>query len=177
MTDTNNRCIDDYRLTLGTEEFVPLMLGGMGVDISTRKLALVFAELGGIGHLSDAMIPTVIDKDFKTRYVGDRLKQYKTNVGNPDKSIAQFDLGELREAQTRHVEEAMSAKKGSGGVFINCMEKLTMNNPKDTLKARLNAALDAGIDGITLSAGLHLPSLDMMKDNPRFRDAYIGIIV
>lgn len=178
MTDsTLSKRIDDHRLILGDKEFVPLMLGGMGVDISTRDLALVFAEQGGIGHLSDAMIPTVIDKDFKTRYVGDRLKQYKFNVDNPDKSIAQFDLGELHEAQTRHVDEAMSAKRGDGGVFINCMEKLTMNNPKETLRVRLNAALDAGIDGITLSAGLHLGSLELIKENPRFRDAHIGIIV
>lgn len=52
-----------------------------------------------------------------------------------------------------------------------------MNNPKATLKVRLNAALDAGIDGITLSAGLHLGSLDLIKDNPRFRQVPIGIIV
>ncbi len=178
MSDaTLSKRIDDYRLQLGGKEYVPLMLGGMGVDISTRELALVFAEQGGIGHLSDAMVPTVIDKQFKTRYVGDRLKKYKANVGNDDKSVAQFDLGELREAQTRHVDEAMSAKRGEGGVFINCMEKLTMNNAKETLRVRLNAALDAGIDGITLSAGLHLGSLDLIKDNPRFREAPIGIIV
>lgn len=178
MSDaTLSKPIDDYRLQLLGKEYVPLMLGGMGVDISTRELALVFAELGGIGHLSDAMVPTVIDKQFKTRYVGNRLKKYKANVGNDDKSIAQFDLDELREAQSRHVDEAMSAKKGDGGVFINCMEKLTMNNSKETLRVRLNAALDAGIDGITLSAGLHLGSLDLIKDNPRFRDAPIGIIV
>ena len=48
----------------------------------------------------------------------------------------------------------MSAKTGPGLVFINVMEKLTMNDPLKTLKARLNAALDAGIDGISLSAGL-----------------------
>ncbi len=178
MSDsTLSKRIDDYRLKLGGKEYVPLMLGGMGVDISTRELALVFAQQGGIGHLSDAMIPAVIDKQFKTRYVGDRLKKYKANVGNDDKSIVQFDLDELREAQTRHVDEAMSAKRGEGGVFINCMEKLTMNNSKETLRVRLNAALDAGIDGITLSAGLHLGSLDLIKDNPRFHEAPIGIIV
>jgi nitronate monooxygenase len=71
----------------------------------------------------------------------------------------------------------MSRKRGDGLVFINCMEKLTMNAPRETLSVRLNAALDAGIDGITLAAGLHLGSFALMEHNPRFRDAKLGIIV
>jgi hypothetical protein len=62
-------------------------------------------------------------------------------------------------------------------VFINCMEKLTMNAPRETLKVRMSAALDAGIDGITLAAGLHLGSFGLIEDHPRFRDAKLGIIV
>jgi nitronate monooxygenase len=62
-------------------------------------------------------------------------------------------------------------------VFINCMEKLTMNAPRETLRVRLSAALDAGIDGITLAAGLHLGSFALIEDHPRFRDAKLGIIV
>jgi nitronate monooxygenase len=62
-------------------------------------------------------------------------------------------------------------------VFVNCMEKLTMNGPKETLQVRLNSSLDAGIDGITLSAGLHLGSFALMADHPRFREAKLGIIV
>jgi NAD(P)H-dependent flavin oxidoreductase YrpB (nitropropane dioxygenase family) len=38
------------------------------------------------------------------------------------------------------------------------MEKLTMNAPKETCACACKAALDAGIDGITLAAGLHLGS-------------------
>jgi nitronate monooxygenase len=57
------------------------------------------------------------------------------------------------------------------------MEKLTMGAPADTLQVRLRAALDGGIDGITLSAGLHTHSLSFIADHPRFRDAMIGIIV
>ena len=121
MQNLMNQRVDDYRLRLRGREFVPLMLGGMGVDISTRRLALVMAQEGGIGHISDAMVPTVIDKDFKTRYVADKLKKYKGNVEKSDKSIVQFDLAEVIEAQRRHVEEAMAAKKGDGAIFINCM--------------------------------------------------------
>jgi NAD(P)H-dependent flavin oxidoreductase YrpB (nitropropane dioxygenase family) len=75
------------------------------------------------------------------------------------------------------VGSTMEAKKGDGLIFVNCMEKLTMNAPKETLRTRLSAALDAGIDGITMSAGLHLGSFDLVKDHPRFRDAKLGIIV
>jgi nitronate monooxygenase len=57
------------------------------------------------------------------------------------------------------------------------MEKLTMNGPKETLRVRLRAALDAGVDGITLAAGLHLGSFALIEDHPRFRDAKLGIIV
>ncbi len=175
---TTLKCVDDFRFHLGDKELVPIMIGGMGVDISTVELALEAARLGGIGHISDAMVPTVIDRHLKTRYVKDKLKLYKSNVTNlDDKSTVKFHLGELEEATRLHVRRAMDAKQGSGLVFINCMEKLTMNAPRETLKVRLNAALDAGIDGITLAAGLHLSSFGMIEAHPRFRDARLGIIV
>jgi NAD(P)H-dependent flavin oxidoreductase YrpB (nitropropane dioxygenase family) len=94
-----------------------------------------------------------------------------------DKSVVQFDLDRLAEATRLHVGATMQAKKGDGLIFVNCMEKLTMNAPKETLRTRLSAALDAGIDGITMSAGLHLGSFELIKDHPRFRDAKLGIIV
>ncbi|UGA38370.1 hypothetical protein JOS77_00340 [Chromobacterium haemolyticum] len=123
------------------------------------------------------MVPTVTDRRFNTKYVKDKLKQYKFNVENSDKSVVQFDLGLLAEATRMHVGKTMEAKRGDGLVFINCMEKLTMNAPKETLRTRMHAALDAGIDGITLAAGLHLGSFALMEDHPRFRDAKLGIIV
>ncbi|QID16450.1 nitronate monooxygenase [Nitrogeniibacter mangrovi] len=169
--------VDDFRLRLGQKELVPIMIGGMGVDISTAELSLVAARLGGIGHISDAMVPTVSDRRFKTKYVKDKLQQYKFNVANSDKSVVQFNMGLLAEATARHVGATMEAKQGDGLIFINCMEKLTMNAPKETLRVRLTAALDAGIDGITLAAGLHLGSFALIEDHPRFRDAKLGIIV
>lgn len=171
------KCVDDFRLRFGKRELVPIMIGGMGVDISTAELALEAARLGGIGHISDAMLPTVADRRYQTSFVKDKLKQYKFNVPNADKSAVKFNLGQIEEATRLHVSRTMEAKSGDGMVFINCMEKLTMNAPKETLKVRLSAALDAGIDGITLAAGLHLGSLALVEDHPRFRDAKIGIIV
>ena len=171
------KCVDDFRLRLGRHELVPLMIGGMGVDISTVDLALEAARLGGIGHISDAMVKTVADRRYNTKFVKEKLKLYKHNVANPDKSAVQFDLGRLAEATRLHVDAAMGSKRGSGMVFINCMEKLTMNAPKETLRVRMGAALDAGIDGITLAAGLHLGSFALIEDHPRFRDAKLGIIV
>jgi len=169
--------LDDFRLRLGGDELVPIMIGGMGVDISSSDLALEAARLGGVGHISDAMIKTVTDRRYKTKYVKAKQAQYKYNVDNLDKSEVKFNLGELAEATRLHVDYTMSRKQGSGMVFINCMEKLTMNAPRETLKVRLSAALDAGIDGITLAAGLHLGSFALIEDHPRFRHAKLGIIV
>ena len=169
--------VDDFRLRLGKQQLVPIMVGGMGVDISTATLALEAARLGGIGHLSDAMIKTVSDRRYETNYVSGKLKRYKFNVASSDKSAVLFDLDRLAKATHNHLGSAMEAKRGSGLIFVNSMEKLTMNAPRETLRVRLSAALDAGIDGITLSAGLHLGSFALIADHPRFRDAKLGIIV
>jgi nitronate monooxygenase len=169
--------VDDFRLHFGKQELVPIVIGGMGVDISNAELALEAARLGGIGHISDAMVQTVSDRHFDTRFVSDKLKLYKHNVASSDKSSVQFCLTALEEATRNHVGRTMEAKRGDGMIFINCMEKLTMGAPRDTLRMRLTAALDAGIDGITLSAGLHLGSFALIEDHPRFRAAKLGIIV
>ncbi|MBK7649178.1 MAG: nitronate monooxygenase [Betaproteobacteria bacterium] len=169
--------VDDFRLRLGKHELVPIMVGGMGVDISSADLALEAARLGGVGHISDAMIKTVSDRRYDTKFVKEKLKIYKFNVENEDKSPVKFDLGKLIEATRLHVESTMSRKTGTGMIFINCMEKLTMNAPKETLKVRMEAAMDSGIEGITLAAGLHLGSFALIEDHPRFRDVKLGIIV
>ncbi|WP_209588705.1 nitronate monooxygenase [Massilia sp. BHUDP2] len=169
--------VDDFRLKLGNKEYVPIMIGGMGVDISTSELALEAARLGGIGHISDAMVQDVSDRKFDTTFVKDKTKLYKFNINNMNKAVVQFDLDRLAEATRLHVGSTMEAKRGDGLIFVNCMEKLTMNAPKETLRTRLSAAMDAGIDGITMSAGLHLGSFELIKDHPRFRSTYLGIIV
>lgn len=104
-------------------------------------------------------------------------KKYSYNVNNIDKSDLYFDLEEVAEAQKKYVEHTMSQKSGKGAIFMNCMEKLTMRDSSDTLRTRLCAAMDAGIDGLTLAAGLNLRTLDLMKDHPRFHDVKIGIII
>ena len=151
--------VDDFRLRFGKQELVPIVVGGMGVDISTAELALEVSRLGGIGHISDAMVQDVSDRRFDTSFVKEKTKFYKYNIANSDKSEVQFDLARLSEATHLHVGKTMEAKRGDGLIFINCMEKLTMNAPRETLRVRLASALDAGIDGITLSARLHLRSL------------------
>ncbi len=171
------KCVDDFRLRFGSRELVPIMSGGMGVDISTAELALEVARLGGIGHISDAMVQTVSDRRYQTHFVKEKTKLFKYNVANSDKSDILFNLDRLAEATKLHVGRTMDARRGDGMIFINCMEKLTMNAPRETLRVRLSAALDAGIDGITLSAGLHLGSFALIADHPRFRDVKLGIIV
>ena len=177
FSGTNLKRVDDFRLRFGKQELVPIVTGGMGVDISTAALALEAARLGGVGHISDAMVQAVSDRRFRTHFVKEKTKLYKYNVANSDKSGVRFDLGRLAEATHNHVGRTMEAKRGEGLIFVNCMEKLTMNAPRETLRVRMGAALDAGIDGITLSAGLHLGSFALIADHPRFRDAKLGIIV
>ncbi len=169
--------LDEHRFKLGPHELVPLVIGGMGVNISTAELALEAARLGGIGHISDAGIQAVADMRFGTKFVSDKFRRYRDNQGNPDKTGVHFDLDAVAASQRMHVASTMERKHGIGRIFLNCMERLTMNDPSGTLRARLAAAMDAGIDGITLSAGLHLKSLALVKDHPRFRDVAFGIIV
>jgi len=169
--------VNNFRFTLGGKEFVPIVIGGMGVNISTSELALSAARLGGIGHISDAEVMQVCDQMFGTTYTSDKRQRYASNINNPDKSTIQFDLEQLAEAQKRFVEFTMNQKTGDGAIFMNCMEKLTMNNSAATLKVRLQTAMDAGIDGITLAAGLNLRTLDLISDHERFRDVKLGIII
>lgn len=169
--------VDDFRLRFGNKELVPIVIGGMGVDISTIELAVEAARLGGIGTISDAMMPDVSDKLFRTTFTRDKTMLHKHTIRDMDKSEVHFDLEAVAEASRLYVSKAMEAKKGDGLIFINCMEKLTMNAARETLRARITAALDAGIDGITLSAGLHQNTFKLIEDHPRFRDAKIGIVV
>lgn len=169
--------VNNFRLRLGSKEYVPIIIGGMGVNISTSELALAAERLGGIGHISDAEVMYVCDQLFGTTYVSEKRKKYSFNANTPDKSVVQFDLAEIAEAQKRYVSHTISQKTGNGGIFMNCMEKLTMNNSASTLKVRLEAAMDAGIDGITLAAGLNMRTLDLIHEHERFRDVKIGIII
>jgi nitronate monooxygenase len=138
------RRLEEFRMRLGQHDLAPIMIGGMGVDISSADLALEAARLGGVGHISDAMIKTVTDRRYKTKYVKAKQAMYKYVPKTDDKSNVKFNLEHLAEATRLHVEGTMKRKQGPGLIFINCMEKLTMNGPKETLQVRMRAALDAG---------------------------------
>ena len=73
---SSGKKVDDFRLKLKGREYVPILVGGMGVDISSRSLALEAARLDGIGHISDAMAPTITDRRDDTRFVHQKLKNY-----------------------------------------------------------------------------------------------------
>ncbi|MBL7661707.1 nitronate monooxygenase [bacterium] len=169
--------LSDFSFKLGQREFLPLLQGGMGVNISTAALALEMARLGAIGHISDALSPYLSDRMFKTTYHKDKSIQFKDRVDDFPKPGVKWDEAKVYEASKNYCRDTMSKVKGSGGVFINVMEKLGMGAPAETLRARLQGAMDGGIDGITLSAGLHTGSLQLVTDHPRFRDVLFGIIV
>ncbi len=171
--------VENYRLKLGSSEYLPIVVGGMGVDVSTSEMVLEVVRLGGVAHLSDAMVPAVCDKNFGTHLVETKVDKYNRLFRESPESppIPLYDLEELRAAQTRYVSNTVDKKKGPGAIFLNCMEKVLMGAPMETMGVRLNAALDAGIDGITFSAGLHNYSVRLIEKHPRFRDVKLGIVV
>ena len=100
--------VDDFRLTLGASQYVPIMIGGMGVDISTADLALEACRLGGIGHISDAMSLFVADKKLRTRFTKAKAAHHKKSKDDFDKSTVKFGLEHLCLAQRRTVEDTMA---------------------------------------------------------------------
>lgn len=175
--DFGMQCLDDFRLSFKGREFLPLMVGGMGTNISTANLVLAIEKLGGMAHLSDAMLPDVADREIGTHFTKEKTIRFKSMIQEADKTEEKFNLEALSRVSKQYFADVMEKATGKGLVLVNCMEKLTMNDPIATLKARLNAALDAGVDGITMSAGLHLSSMKLMQENPRFNDALFGLVV
>ncbi len=149
----------------------------MGVDISTPELACVAAQYGAVGHISDAMVQLVSDRRCGLKLSQKKAERFASSRELALKPEVKFDYDDLALAQRSLVERTMNEKRGSGLIFMNIMEKLSMGAPNETLAIRLRSALDGGIDGITLSAGLHTGSLAMIQDHPRFHDALLGIIV
>jgi nitronate monooxygenase len=171
------KTLNDYRFKLGGKEFLPIMQGGMGVDISTSALALSIARSGGIGHISDAMAPFISDSKHGTKLQNTKRTQFKEFSNSLDKSKVKWEFENTYEGTLNHVRSTMEAKKGPGQVYVNVMEKLTMGNPQVTLRARMKAVMDGGAEGATLSAGLHKGTFQLIQDLPRFRDIKLGIIV
>lgn len=172
-----SRSLDDFRFNLRGKELVPLICGGMGVDISTMELALEMARLGGVGHISDAMGPWVSDKRFGTNYQQVKLRENRHYLNDEEKLGLRWQDDVVYKASREHVERTLNQLRGPGLIFVNVMEKLSMGAPKESLRARLRGALDGGIHGVTLSAGLHTGTLALIEDNPRFLDVNLGIIV
>ena len=171
------KTVNDFRFRLGKSEYVPIVTGGMGVFFSTPELALEACRLGGVGHITDAMSPFVSDSRYGTRFTQAKANRHKGLPVQAARPEIKFDLEDLYQAQFNHISKTMERKTGSGAIFVNVMEKLGMGAPLETLRVRLHAALDGGVDGVTLAAGLHCQSLKLIEDNPRFRDVKIGIIV
>ena len=115
--------LDNYRLKLNGREYRPLMIGGMGVDISTSELALSACAEGAIGHISDAMAPYVSDRKFKTKFQNTKSEHFKASRDTLDKTGVKWDPEMVYEAGRRHAVATMEAKKGEGGVFINVIGK------------------------------------------------------
>jgi nitronate monooxygenase len=169
------KCVDDFRLRLGKHELVPIMIGGMGVDISTADLALEAARLGGVGHISDAMVKTVSDRRYDTKFVKDKLKQYKYNVANTDKSDGQVRPRRYRPKPPVCTSKARWIAQARQRADLHQLHgKADHERAQGDAEVRLSSALDAGIDGITLAAGLHLGSFAPDRGSPALPRRQIG---
>ena len=169
--------LDDFRLELKGRSLVPIMQGGMGVNISTAEMAQAVAARGGIGHVSDAMVPDLADRLFGTGFTRMKALACKALERTTGEAGFHFPVEKIREAAKLYLGRVMEGRTGEGRIHVNIMEKLTMNASLETLRARLLGALDAGVDGISLSAGLHAGSFALMSGHPRFRDACLGVVV
>ena len=180
MKAIEDRSLDEFRLMLAGRELVPIMQGGMGVNISTAEMALSVAREGGVGHVSDAMLPDLVDRLFGTGFTKMKAGLCRAADAALGKAAFHFPLDDVRAAAKQYIESVMQKKMGDakeGLIFVNVMEKLTMNDSLASLRARLLGALDGGVDGISLSAGLHTSSFSLMSEHSRFRDAMLGIVV
>jgi nitronate monooxygenase len=96
--------VDDFRLRFGQHELVPIMIGGMGVDISTAELALEAARLGGVGHISDAMVQDGVRPPLQHPLRQGQAQALQAQRRQPRQvRLVKFDLGELAEATRLHV--------------------------------------------------------------------------
>ena len=120
---THATALQNHRLMLGGRSFLPLMLGGMGTNISTAELALAVERLGGIAHLSDAMLMDLSDRLFGTRFTAEKAKRTASERDNMDKSAVTFNLDNVKEAARRYVSDVMSRATGHGLVLINCAHR------------------------------------------------------
>ena len=146
---TEEQTLNDFRLTLAGRELVPLMQGGMGVNISTKAMALAVAAKGGIGHVSDAMLPDLVDRLFHTGFTKMKAGICRSLGEAADKARFLFPVEEVRTAAARYISDVMRDKTGNGLVFVNVTEKRNTNESLAPLKARLMGALDGGADGVS----------------------------
>ena len=86
------QCLDDFRLSFKGREFLPLMVGGMGTNISTANLVLAIEKLGGMAHLSDAMLPDVADREIGTHFTKEKSIFFKSMIQEADKTEEKFNL-------------------------------------------------------------------------------------
>ena len=118
MTDFSMKKLDDYRLMLAGRELVPLMQGGMGVNISTQAMALAVAHAGGNGHVSDAMLPDLADRLFETGFTKMKAKFCRAVGKVAGYAGFEFPLDDVRAAAKTYLGDVMAGKTGPGLVFV-----------------------------------------------------------
>lgn len=156
------QCLDDFRLSFKGRDFLPLMVGGMGTNISTANLVLAIEKLGGMAHLSDAMLPDVADREIGTHFTKEKTIRFKSMIEEADKTEEKFNLEALSRVSKQYFSDVMEKATGKGLVLVNCMEKLTMNDPICHAEGSIECSIGCRCRRYYDVAGLHLSSLKLM---------------
>ena len=105
------QCLDDFRLSFKGREFLPLMVGGMGTNISTANLVLAIEKLGGMAHLSDAMLPDVADREIGTHFTKEKTIRFKSMIQEADKTEEKFNLEALSRVSKQYFADVMEGEE------------------------------------------------------------------
>ena len=62
------------------------------------------ARLGGIGHISDAMVQHVSDRKFETHFTKAKSEKHRATRDGFDKTTVKFDLEHLRQSMNDYAK-------------------------------------------------------------------------
>ena len=143
------QCLDDFRLSFKGRDFLPLMVGGMGTNISTANLVLAIEKLGGMAHLSDAMLPDVADREIGTHFTKEKTIRFKSMIEEADKTEEKFNLEALSRVSKQYFSDVMEKATGKGLVLVDWRNFKMEDIVKDVVKL----VKDTGLNVPVLGAG------------------------
>ena len=123
---------------------IPIMVGGSG-EKKTLRLAARYAEESDLGGVPVDQIPRKLDA---LAAHCDRLGRERSDIVVT--KVAAVIIGPTFEQAEADLEE-MAALKGWSGELVEMAKAILIFGDPDTVGEQLRAAIDAGLDGLTLN--------------------------